>query len=321
MKYVYEDLSPEQFETLVVLVCHQLLGMGTQNFASGRDGGRDARFEGTAQMHPSTSAPWKGKVVVQAKHTNGFNKSFSETDFFNPGSESNTIAEEIPRIKKLRSSGELDHYMLFSNRKLTANSEARIRNHISQKCGIPTASIFLAGVEQLELYMKRFPQIPAMADLDPFDFPLLVSPDAISEVVEALAGHSSAVAEAVRRVPEERTLYADKNQRNNMTAEYGKTLRRRYLPDTAVIQHFLADPQNRHITVLYESACEEFELEIVAKRGDHHTFDAVLQYLIKLLISRDAILRSNQRLTRAIVFYMYWNCDIGGSVDVDPVEA
>ncbi|MCX2929450.1 hypothetical protein ORI20_04140 [Mycobacterium sp. CVI_P3] len=295
--------------------------MGTQNFATGRDGGRDARFEGTAQMHPSTTAPWKGRVVVQAKHTNGFNKSFSETDFFNPGSESNTLAEEIPRIKKLRVSGELNHYILFSNRKLTANAEARIRNHISNECGIPTESIFLVGVEQLELYMKLFPEIPAIANLDPFDFPLLVSPDAISEVVEALATHSSAVAEAVRQVPEERTSYADKNERNNMTPDYGKTLRRRYLPDTAVIQEFLADPQNRSITALYESACEEFELEIVAKRSDYHTFDAVLQYLMKLLIGRDAILRSNQRLTRAIIFYMYWNCDIGGGVDVDPVQA
>lgn len=70
MKYAYENLSPEQFETLVTLICQELLGISVQGFATGPDGGRDARFEGTAQLHPSVSEPWKDRVVIQAKHTN-----------------------------------------------------------------------------------------------------------------------------------------------------------------------------------------------------------------------------------------------------------
>jgi hypothetical protein len=38
-----------------------------------------------------------------------------------------------------------------------------------------------------------------------------------------------------------------------------------------------------------------------------------MEYLVDLLFSRDPILRQHghKRLTRAVLFYMYWNCDIG----------
>ena len=69
MKYAYEDLSEDQFEQLVVLLCRHLLGMGVQGFAKGVDGGRDAKFIGVAQLLPSKAAPWNGTVIVQAKHS------------------------------------------------------------------------------------------------------------------------------------------------------------------------------------------------------------------------------------------------------------
>lgn len=81
MKYAYEDLSAGQFETLIVLVAQSLLGVSVQGFADGKDGGRDAKFVGTAELHPSKAAPWIGTTIVQAKHTNGYNRSFSENDF------------------------------------------------------------------------------------------------------------------------------------------------------------------------------------------------------------------------------------------------
>jgi hypothetical protein len=50
MKFAYEDLSSGQFETLIVLLCQRLLGISVQGFATGPDGGRDARFHGTAEL-------------------------------------------------------------------------------------------------------------------------------------------------------------------------------------------------------------------------------------------------------------------------------
>ena len=102
MKYAYEDLSPDQFESLVVAVCQFVLGAAVQGFATGLDGGRDAKFVGTAELHPSKAEPWKGTVILQAKHTNGFNKKFSDSDFFSENAANTVIAKELPRIKKLR---------------------------------------------------------------------------------------------------------------------------------------------------------------------------------------------------------------------------
>ena len=42
MRYAYEDLSDDQFESLIVAICQFLLGAGVQGFATGPDGGRDA---------------------------------------------------------------------------------------------------------------------------------------------------------------------------------------------------------------------------------------------------------------------------------------
>ena len=320
MKYAYEDLSDGQFETLIVLVCQNLLGISVQGFAEGADGGRDAKFVGAAEIHPSKAAPWVGTTIIQAKHTNGYNRSFSETDFFSDQSESTIIAKEVPRIKKLRKDNGLDHYMLFANRRLTANAENDIRGHISRECAIPAQSIYLCGLEQLELLLKRFPEVARLADLDPVDSPLIVSPDDLCEVVEALARQKDSLSGAQDSPPTPRVPYEIKNQVNKMTAEYAAEQRKKYLKETTVISTFLAAPENEDLLRMYASAVDEFQLKIIAKRKDNQSFDAVMEYLLDLLFARDAVLRQrgHKRLTRAMLFYMYWNCDIGEAGDVAP---
>lgn len=317
MKYAYEDLSPEQFERLVVFICQKLLGIGVQGFATGRDGGRDAKFIGLAQLHPSTTRPWDGKVVIQAKHTNGVNKSCSETDFFRPNSENSTLGEETPRITRLKAAGELDHYMIFTNRRLTAGTEVILRQHISTTCNVAEESIAIFGLEDLERLMKTFPEIADQADLDPVDSPLIVSSDDLAEVVEALYRQREVFAEVPDTPPTPRTTFAEKNVINNMTEDYAKEQRKKFLKDAAQIKAFLAAPENEELLRAYEAVTEEFQLRILAKRKDYQTFDEVMEYLLRQLFERDAVLRQrgHKSLTRAMVFYMYWNCDIGKDGD------
>lgn len=316
MKYAYEDLSDTQFETLIIFICQYLLGISVQAFAQGPDGGRDAKFVGTADLHPSKSAPWIGVTIIQAKHTNGFNRSFSESDFFSKSSSCNIVSEEIPRIAKLRASGELDNYMLFANRRLTGNAESDIRAHISKKCEIPSESIYLCGLEQLEILLKRFPDVPSRADLDPVDSPLIVSPDDLADVVEALARQRENLSGLLDDPPTPRVTYEQKNAVNNMSADYARSQRRKYLKETETIRAFLAAPENLELLRMYESVVDEFQLKIIAKRKDYQTFDEVMEYVVDLLFGRDPTLRQHKRLTRAILFYMYWNCDIGETDDV-----
>ncbi|WP_227815772.1 ABC-three component system protein [Nitrogeniibacter aestuarii] len=205
--------------------------------------------------------------------------------------------------------------MLFANRRLTGNAESDIRAHLSKTCGIPEVSIMLCGLEQLESWLKTFPDVPSLAGLDPIDSPLIVSPDDLSEVVQALARHMDGVAATLDVSPTPRTPYETKNKINNMSAEYAKTLRRLYLKETAQVKTFLAAPGNTELLQMYESVVEEFQLKIIAKRKDYQSFDEVMNYLFDLLFARDPLLRANKRLTRVMLFYMYWNCDIGEGDD------
>ena len=313
MKFAYEDLSDDQFEKLIVFLCQRLLGISVQGFAKGPDGGRDAKFVGTAELHPSKAAPWVGTIIVQAKHTNGYNRNFSESDFFSVSAANTVLGKEIPRIKKLREAKQLDHYMLFANRRLAGNAESEIREYIATQCGIPASSIYLCGLEQLENLLKAFPDVAAMADLDPIDSPLIVSPDDLAEVVQALARQKDGVSALLDDPPTARVTYEQKNLLNNMSVEYAKAQRKKYLKETAQIRAFLAAPENLELLHMYESVVDEFQLKIIARRKDYQTFDEVMEYLVDLLFNRDPVLRqhAHKRLTRAVLFYMYWNCDIG----------
>jgi len=102
-----------------------------------------------------------------------------------------------------------------------------------------------------------------------------------------------------------------------MTASYAKIQQKLYLKETAQIHAFLAAPENDELLSMYESVVEEFQFKIFAKRKDYQNFDEVMEYLLELLFNRDAVLRQrpHKRLTRAVLFYMYWNCDIGEDGD------
>lgn len=313
MKYAYEDLSEDQFEVLIVLLCQRLLGASVQGFSKGPDGGRDAKFIGTAELHPSKAAPWVGTTIVQAKHTNGHNRNFSETDFFSTANANSVLGKEIPRIRRLRQANQLDHYMLFANRRLAGNAESEIRDHLATQCDLAASSIYLCGLEQLEIWLKRFPAVATEADLDPVDSPLIVSPDDLAEVVQALGRHKDGLLTLLDHPPTDRVPFEQKNALNNMSAGYAAAQRRKYLKETAQIRGFLAAPENLDLLRMYESVVDEFQLKIIAKRKSYQTFDEVMEYLVDLLFNRDPVLRqhAHKRLTRAVLFYMYWNCDIG----------
>jgi hypothetical protein len=74
MKIPFHDLSEDQFERLVLAICTWLLGPAVQGFSKGPDGGKDARFCGRAERFPSTTGPWEGRIVIQAKHTDLINR-------------------------------------------------------------------------------------------------------------------------------------------------------------------------------------------------------------------------------------------------------
>ncbi|WP_230577842.1 ABC-three component system protein [Xylella fastidiosa] len=300
----------------------KILGVGVQGFAKGPDGGCDVKFIGTAQHYPSDKNRWSGTMIIQAKHTNRFCSSCSDKKFYSEKSSHTVIGEEIPRIKKLRAAKQLDYYMLFTNRRLSATANTKITEYISKQCEIPVESISLCGLEKLDMYFNHFPEAVHHAGLDFVvdfvDSPLIVRTQELAEIIEALAQLKEKGGQVLPDdSPVIRAPYKEKNELNQLSQEYEKEWRRIYLKEEVFIRNFLAAPENTRFIKMYISTTEDFQFKIIAKRKDYHSFDALVESLMDVLFNRDSVLAQSghRSLTRALLFYMYWNCDIGKKVD------
>jgi len=128
MKYPLENLTNKEFEQLVALICDQILGFGTVVFSVGKDGGKDAKFSGKANNYPSKAEPWNGKIIIQAKHTQRYGASCSDSDF------KRIIKSEVmPAISKLVKNNEIDYYLLFTNRKLVEFKMEKLKKTLMKR--------------------------------------------------------------------------------------------------------------------------------------------------------------------------------------------
>ncbi|MBL1352141.1 MAG: hypothetical protein COA61_002210 [Zetaproteobacteria bacterium] len=315
MKYQYFDLHFSQFENLVIAICQELFGVGVQGFADGTDGGRDARFEGTAQTFPSTNSLWSGITIIQAKHTSGINRSFSDSDFF--GKSTAQINKEILKVQELLKNKQLTNYVLFSNRKLTANKNEEILTEISSNTGLQKGNIHLIGIESLEQLLKRFPQATEIANLNVFDEPLKLTPEDLAEVIEAFLIDKNVYEEIDGSEKEnkgiKREKFSEKNKLNILSDEYATLIETHMFKDGHydTITSFLNHPSNDRLKNLYEETADEFKAKIIAHKDKYENFERVLDYIYDRLIERDPDLRKNRRLTRIFLHYMYYFCDIG----------
>jgi len=308
VKFQYSHLSSGQFESLVIHLCYELLGLATETFSDGKDGGRDSRFEGKANLYPSIAEPWTGVTVIQAKHTAGYNKKFSDGEFF--GTASSEIDGEIPKIINLIESDSLRNYFLFSNRKLPATASVTIRDYISVKTSLQSSNIGLVGVEQFENYFKKFKHIPDDVGLSPFDMPLNIEPDELAEIIIFLKNNLKAINKPDLGRKIIRVSFESKNQINNLSGSYGNTIKKR-IGEMYQVQDFLAMPENEALQQLYMQSAEELAAKICVLKEPNQRFDIILEKIIEFLLERDVDLKSNKSLTRLMIYYMYYHCDIG----------
>ena len=272
----YFDLSDDQFEKIIVKIGQRLFGAGIMGFSAGKDGGRDAKFIGTAEQYPSTAAPWTGCTIIQAKHTNGINASFSDPTVYSAGKNSGLICDEIPKIRTLSKSGEVQNYLFVSNRKLSGITQPKLAKFISEQTSIPIGNVALAGIEQLDIWLELYLDVRKSLSINPLESPLIVNPDDLANTIEGLREAIKIVApDEDRSTPKPRTPMAEKNDLNNMTPDFEAALRKLYFGLMQNIQSFLSNPINDDFRASYQEAVEEFNLKIIAKRGEFETFDAV----------------------------------------------
>lgn len=312
MKYQYSELSYIQFESLAIHLCFKLLGIGTESFSEGKDGGRDSRFEGTAEIYPSRSDPWKGLTIIQAKHTISYNKKFSDSDFF--GIPSSDINLEAQKILKLIKEDNLKNYLLFSNRRLPAIANENIKLFLNSETGLPKENIGLIGIESMEKYLKVFSTIPYEVGLNPFDMPINIEPDELAQIIVAIRAGLKDLDNTTITKPIIRTSFERKNTINNLSEQYAKRIKSKII-EIAQIEEFLAMPENELIQSLYIESSDELSAKIVAMTNKDFKFDIVLERIIDLLIERDTDLKTNKSLTRIMIYYMYYHCEIGENED------
>jgi hypothetical protein len=308
MRYPYHDMYHQHFEELVVEICAEILGPGVQPFSTGKDGGRDARFEGTAAVFPSPSAPLAGKFVIQAKHTEDPCAKFSDKSFSSDAATS-VLSLEMPRIIRLVEREELEHYLLFSNRRLGGEADSEIRKRVKGESGAATVELF--GIERTDSLLKRCPEISTRCQLSELRAPLRVTPDDLATVIVAIA-RDKALFETAREIHTyERVAFAKKNELNNLSVEFAKMIRKDYFKDFPSVEEFLANPVNSDLVERYQEAAREFHEQIVAHRQQADDLGRLLVNLQRLLFERDGDLARHKRLTKLVIYYMYWICDLG----------
>src|SRR5258707_1401186 len=108
-QFQYENLTDEEFETLVIRIGKEILGVGCKTFSAGKDGAKDSWFTGTAEDFPSKASPWTGTFNIQAKHTKIHNASCSDNDF--SVNQTSILTKEIERLNEVKTVTPFTNYI------------------------------------------------------------------------------------------------------------------------------------------------------------------------------------------------------------------
>jgi hypothetical protein len=300
------DLNNQEFEKLVALICERILGTGIINFSTGPDGGRDGKFTGKAQNFPSKTSPWEGKFIIQAKHTEKPNAKCSDYDF------KKILKEEVnQRLKKLIENNELDYYLLFTNRRLSGTTDAKITDFIESKLHIENC---LIGDEKIQLWLKQYPEIAKVLDLNKLFIPFEFYEKDLKEVIVKFSEQKDNIGKTIKR-KQDQLKYIDKtvkNELNNLSKEYFEFIKRNSLAYFHKIETFLKDPINKKYKTFYDNTVLDLNETVIVRRDEYHKFDEVLKEIYDYVMTHNfRELKEKRKLVRVFLHYMYWNCDIG----------
>lgn len=309
LRFPIHQLHDTEFEDLVTHICRQIFGPGVTSFAPGPDGGKDAKFEGTAIDFPGHAEPASGKFIIQAKHTSNPVASCSDYDF-----EMTLLNKEIPKIKKQFDEGRLTHYLLFTNRRKTGGAEDRIPDRIKAETGVQ--HVWLRGLKDIEDDLLHYPIIVKLSGLDKLRSPIQFMPDDIRDVIVAFHKHRNEMASAFDSQHDFRDYpgLPRKNEVNGLTETYFKEhILADSEPRFPEIRRFLENPRNWELAEQYHATANELKGQIITHREQFITFDEALEHVYQLMHERTTELQSASRrtLTKVFIHYMYVNCDIG----------
>lgn len=311
MDYRLELQNPSDFEKMVNTICQKILGMGVVTFADGKDGGRDGKFTGTANKFPSEKVQWSGKFIIQAKHTVDYSASCSDDAF------EALIDLEIKKIKKLKASGDINNYLLFTNRKYSGIVGERLCKKIVTETGIDNSVII--GKEHINNhYLNPNKEIIKQYGLDKHHIPFDFSDEDIKELILEFKTQLPKIEEDLKSKVEEikynfdRIKIEEKNKLNRLGEIYFiNEIQSRSLVDFDKIHSFLNNPINEELKEIYFDVAAELSQIITLKREDFDLFEEIFVHIYQLICDGSIILKSGKRHVTTLLHFMYFECLIG----------
>jgi len=301
------EMSDDAFEELVEYICSQELGIGTVTFSKGPDGGRDGRFTGTANNYPSKQSPWSGKFIIQAKHTSNPIASCSDKDFY--GNKSSVVLTEIKRVKKLRDNGEVDNYLIFTNRKLSGDADQKIRSCIQREADVD--NVALIGIETLQRMIANYKEVRRIFHLDQLRGPLIFHSQDLKALLTAISKHNI-INKAMEYTYELNFVsISQKNELNKLSERYFNLIKSESMSYFGQIKHFLTSPLNADLADLYDNIVVDFNNKILIRRDDYDKFEEIFEVIYDSILEQEPELHTKHRLLYAMLHYMYWECDLG----------
>ena len=304
MNYPLTELRDTEFEDIVASICEEILGTGTIIFSTGKDGGRDAKFTGTANEFPSKASPWNGKFIIQAKHTVKVGSSCSDSDF------NTTLKKEVKSIKALKKDKKLDYYLLFTNRKLSGLQDPKIEDFISESLDVDNVVL---GEERIQKWLRDYPSIVQKHNLKRLLLPLDFYEEDMKEMITLFSKiefDGDKLQEIKRR--NDRIPITEKNELNKLGQEYFNNSFKKSMNDFKAIEAFFKDPRNKKMQVYYDNTVEDIQSKILVKRTDFNAFEEIIEYLYDFVFeNHKEELRNDRGLIRTFLHYMYFHCDIG----------
>ena len=307
MDYRLENLSEDDFEELVNVLCQKILGTGTVSFSKGKDGGRDGRFTGTANRYPSESEKWSGKFIIQAKHTTDYNSSCSDKPFY--GNQTSLINSEVEKVKALKANNEIDNYLLFTNRKETESRENAIQ-YIKKETNLSCVDII--GKVTIHSWLSQHKEIVKQFGLDKFTMPFEFYDKDIRDLIIIFHDTLHNLAKNGNLILDRPSIEI-KNQLNSLDKSYYENI---ILADLdryeKQILDFLQNPINGEFTQYYEDTSLELKRVIESNREKFDDFKNVFDFLTKYLMDKEPEKLKKYRNTIPVFFhFMYYHCDIG----------
>jgi hypothetical protein len=290
--YRLYELTDGQFEWLVVRIGAKMFGEGVISFAAGKDGGRDAKFHGTAAAFPNPTSPLRGHFVLQAKHVSRPYASCSDRDF------AKEMRSEHKKIKRLHGEGICDHYFAFTNRRLTGGAD---EIHVKAITALGPTTGHIIAVEYLHRVLDDHKEIadslPNRLDSLAFRF----NPDDIVEVIGAIHDYAGTTRDDQPSGAKDfnrSNVRSAKNALNGLSQEFWDQI---VVPDSMPhfdsISTFLKNPRNRRLRRLYEDTTDELKQKILAYRDKFESFDKIFPFLYDQVQQRRERLEGRNMLT------------------------